>query len=1050
VAEPHAIRRLAGLLNSLQRDVRALQTAPRLGMSSIEGGSIDAYDEAGNLIGRVGQQHDGTNGAVALDGPPPPRATAPTTAVGPLALTVTWDGLVLDEEGLARPLPLDFEAVQVLARMGEDPMPADVVGVITSQAGGSKTLTMEKGTWHVALRTRATTGRMAEQLSDVAVAEVPGAVDEAWSEQMEADLAALDKALSDASAELHGLADDLDRRLTTAETGLTAAEGRLTTAEGQVAAAVRDAGDAVELASAAAGDVAGVPRIIHATRAPTTNDKAPQRSTWFQHRPVTGDATSLAGPVIAQYAQAADAVDGNVWVSSQLANDVLAGLDVGKLTAGSAEVVELVAKKIAAATAAFQRVDAGNLFVTETATIATAVAQAIYAAKIAAQRILASEVLIGGPVNLMPGGAGEYGAAAGVIPPSLTWDPTDVPPGSGLPGSFRTAAGEGTRGSTGVEWDVTPGAEYRFEMWLKADKPNSRLYVELRDQAGAHGAELSAIAGETFAGSSTYPVSNYVVPTTWTKVTALAKARPETNKLRLGSLYFNHPNGAERGATVSIAGLRMRPMTGAALIVDGDILTRHLASLAVTTEKLDALAVTAAKIAANAIVADKIAAGAVTAGKLEAALALLTRIIAGDPTGTHAEMNPSGFYVYKADPLGGPPLVVVRLGVAETNDYLAVTNAEGETLATVDEQGRGTFQDLNVPGTLTLAGDNLADILNQYPYGTIAKTTLNGDVVFSSTSGRLLTSNFTIPGTGPRQIRVRLTATIERLTSGGPLPVAFDLKRSVNGTVTSGNSTVKTFRTTTDSVSHNTYYIEWEFNSAELDAVSVGGAEMSIGIWARTSTGNNVRILSSNSGRSDSTGVETALVIEDLGPGIDTSRQTGTSTEQSGSSDGSGSSGQATRTQTWDASWNANYKAGGALHATNEGRAHQGYLASNPRRMSQVGFPAMASTLSGSRINWIEVYVYFAHWFYNAGGTAVIGVHRNASAPNTYSNQVDDVVRKALPKPGGAWVRLPSSVHAGFLSGSYRGITLRAPGDSTSAAYYGYATVAKIRVNYTK
>jgi hypothetical protein len=56
------------------------------------------------------------------------------------------------------------------------------------------------------------------------------------------------------------------------------------------------------------------------------------------------------------------------------------------------------------------------------------------------------------------------------------------------------------------------------------------------------------------------------------------------------------------------------------------------------------------------------------------------------------------------------------------------------------------------------------------------------------------------------------------------------------------------------------------------------------------------------------------------------------------------------------------------------------------------------------------------------------------------------------PKPGGLWVTLPSSLYAGFKSGTYRGFGF-GPSGGTNLLYYGRfngGTGAKIRVTYTK
>jgi hypothetical protein len=1131
------------MFTNMQSEIRALQTAPRLGMSSLEGGAIAIYDENGNLVAVVGQQEDGTNGAVTLDGPVPPRPVAPRVEGGPAQLTITWNGQVLDDEtGEVRPLPMDFQAVEIFVREpGQEWDLYNPVGVIASEAGGQKVVVVLPGAQQVALRTRATSGRTSalsdvvtavalsgpatEQKLDEARGEIEKSLDELTQKTSEAFQAGTNAAAkADTAASAASTAQEAaDQARKAAEAAIAQAENKVTnwSFEQGLDGWTPSGGTVTVEDSPTAYDGGHVARMTSNTSADTRLQSstaamaaAEGGQTWLLRTrvrvvgavPASGNVTlaytrrtsaggsssaSLthvgAGQTLA-LTQDWQTVDGQVtlpagttkvgayliarttlpagtvveWDAVEMRDitQVKAALDAAASAQARADAAHTLAgtanenaqlavssangkNSLMRSTAApsgtgkvvgdvwwryqddtykvvigqwvwsgtqwveaglshqvISSVDIGSLTVVGQATLAQAVIDALWVQVVNARKITTSMLLVGNPANIVPNGAGELGDTTG-WPSALVWDTADKP--AGLPGSFRTPAGQGTTSGSPL-FDVEPSTPYRFEVWVKADKPNSRLYIELRDQDGNHGTTSVQLGDEPTAASGGYPVANYVVPTTWTKVVAKTTTTAAANKLRIGSLYFNHPNGTERGAVQWIAGLRMVPMTDASVMVDGTV----------------------------------------TARTLELELALLTKIIAGAPHGTHAEMSPSGFRVFKEDPIDGVPDEVVRLGVADTNDYFAVTDSAGEVLATIDEAGDATFQDLNVPGTITLAGDDLATLLDQHPYGTLAKVTLAGDVVVGSTAGRLLAANFQIPGDGDRQIRLNLSVAIERQSDGAEIPVAIDLKMNATGTVVSGNTTQKTFDAQTDSAANRTFTTSYEFRSTELGVTDF----LSVGIWARTATGRNVRILSSGSSRVPN--AETSITVEDLGPGVPTGRQTGTSTEQSGSADGSGTVGKTTRTKTVDAAWTANYKAGGALHATNEGRAHQGYNSANPRRMSQIGFPSLAADLSGATINWIEVYVYFAHWWNNAGGTAVIGVHRNGSAPSTYSNQTDDVVRKAIKKPGGAWVRLPSSTFAGWLSGSWRGITLRAPGDSTSTAYYGYATIAKLRVNYTK
>lgn len=156
--------------------------------------------------------------------------------------------------------------------------------------------------------------------------------------------------------------------------------------------------------------------------------------------------------------------------------------------------------------------------------------------------------------------------------------------------------------------------------------------------------------------------------------------------------------------------------------------------------------------------------------------------------------------------------------------------------------------------------------------------------------------------------------------------------------------------------------------------------------------------------------------------------------------------------KTYTRSWDGSY-LNGSYTSWSAGNCYQGYYSSGTPSRSMIGFPSMTSDLSGATVEKIEVYLYFAHWYYNAGGTASIWMHGATSRPSTFSSiGSGPVVTSSWGKGQGKWVTLPSSLYAGFKSGAYRGIALRAPGDSTNRTYYGYATGAqtKIRVTYVK
>lgn len=384
------------------------------------------------------------------------------------------------------------------------------------------------------------------------------------------------EALAAARSELEQADAELTERIEDAEFDLTLAEGRIDQAEADITAATTAAGTATEKADAAlvaAGQAQTAadakPVLLYSSSEPSGT--APQGSTWYR--------VDASGAVLRVWQQTAAGV-ADTWTPRGIRSEAIDNLDVGKLSAGTASISTIVAQKIAAATASFQTVDVKNLFVTGTSTVSTQVAEMIYAAKIAARKILANEVIIGGASNMLPNGTGALGDNTGWG--NLTLDTTDKP--NGVDGAFRCAPGQTTiyltLMSNGSPWvEVEPDTEYLVDVWLKADKPNSRFSFEIRDQNDALQPASSGGLTPSLAGGN-YIVLSGLVPTVWTKYRAVMKTRPTASKVRVGNLQFNHVSGSERGAQVWVAAT-MRPRIDSALVVDGLI----------TTDKLDANAI---------------------------------------------------------------------------------------------------------------------------------------------------------------------------------------------------------------------------------------------------------------------------------------------------------------------------------------------------------------------------------------------------------------------------------------------------------------------------
>lgn len=207
------------------------------------------------------------------------------------------------------------------------------------------------------------------------------------------DAADGNEGVSDLQATLSAGDDDLDARLEAAAAALELASAELTDAMQDVSDAFGEQFDgmsediqtAIRAAGAAQDTAGGIPLILFSTvRGPSNgSDLAPTGSTWFY----LDTSNNIAG----QWQQTGPKST-PTWTPRQIVSDVIANLDVGKLTAGQAAIAQLVAQKIAASTANFQTANVSNLFVTSGATMSQAVIDFLFANVVQAKKITAGMI----------------------------------------------------------------------------------------------------------------------------------------------------------------------------------------------------------------------------------------------------------------------------------------------------------------------------------------------------------------------------------------------------------------------------------------------------------------------------------------------------------------------------------------------------------------------------------------------------------------------------------------------------------------------------------
>lgn len=157
-------KRIAQRISALERWA-ARGNVSQLGHSSFEGGGITQYSADGTtILGRYGDQFDGTGGLVAFNGPPPPTPANFTVLPALGALIIRWEG-EWEDDGSDRPVvaPLNFTHVEV--HTSTDPAFSGLMGAtkrseITSARGGEAIVQANATqTWYVRLVARNNAGQ---------------------------------------------------------------------------------------------------------------------------------------------------------------------------------------------------------------------------------------------------------------------------------------------------------------------------------------------------------------------------------------------------------------------------------------------------------------------------------------------------------------------------------------------------------------------------------------------------------------------------------------------------------------------------------------------------------------------------------------------------------------------------------------------------------------------------------------------------------------------------------------------------------------------------
>lgn len=363
----------------------------------------------------------------------------------------------------------------------------------------------------------------------------------------------------------------------------------------------------------------------------------------------------------------------------------------------------------------------------------------------------------------------------------------------------------------------------------------------------------------------------------------------------------------------------------------------------------------------------------------------------------------------------------------------------GTTNYTIDANGNAVFNSVNSP-SIIYNGTELSDTLSQYSLGVQSIVTLSGSTgVYTTTNVKF--AEIIIPNFDPtRQYSVGWSSVyFPNGATTGMSYLIIRIRIAADATVGVSDTLIASY--------------EYAHESGSAAGLEVSGYHP----WNDTSfTGTNMHV---------------GLFFETNGPTTTCSSATGSRifavdegpiVTYSDYNMGTGTPPVQTYTKTYSTTSTHVFQGDGTNRdAYASGHIYQGqYSSTNGNQFSILNFDytTIASDLSGATITKTEVYLDNVGWYYNSGGTAIIGYASAAagSGSYSYSNVTSDVNSFSGWAVGaGKWVTVNNSIGNAFKSGSAHALAL-GKGPSTSLTYYGYfrghseSNPPKLRITYQK
>lgn len=363
----------------------------------------------------------------------------------------------------------------------------------------------------------------------------------------------------------------------------------------------------------------------------------------------------------------------------------------------------------------------------------------------------------------------------------------------------------------------------------------------------------------------------------------------------------------------------------------------------------------------------------------------------------------------------------------------------GTTNYTIDANGNAVFNSVSTPSIL-YNGTELSDTLSQYSQGILGIVTLTGSTGTYTTTNvkfaEIIIPNFD----ATRQYAVGWSScyfSANSSASGTYLIVRVRL--SWDTTVGVADTLLASYEYGHDGGSASGLEVGGyhPFNDS-----TPGGTNAHIGLFFETN----------NTSMNAQSATGSRIFVVDEGPIV----------TYSSYNMGTGTPPVQTYTKTYSTTSTHVFQGDGTNRdAYASGHIYQGqYSSTNGNQFSILNFDytTIASDLSGATITKTEVYLHNVGWYYNSGGTTIIGYASAAAGSGnySYSNVTSDVNSFSGWAVGsGKWVTVNNSIGNAFKSGSAHALAL-GKGPSTSLTYYGYfrghseSNPPQLRITYQK